>query len=89
MKTRSIATDREKVETGIIKSLILSYFNIVRKTIQDAVPKTIMCFLVNSTSNNLQSELVSALYKEGDYNLLLQESGEISHVYSFHLYIFI
>jgi len=36
--------------SGIVaESLILSYFNIVRKSILDMVPKTIMCFLVNCT----------------------------------------
>ncbi|TNY17892.1 Dynamin central region-domain-containing protein [Rhodotorula diobovata] len=35
-------TDREELETGLIRALIASYFNIVRLTIQDLVPKAIM-----------------------------------------------
>ena len=44
--------------------LIKSYFLIVRKNIQDSVPKAIMHFLVNYVQDNLQSELVSHLYKQ-------------------------
>ncbi len=35
-------TDREKVEINIIKTLIASYYGIVKKNIVDAVPKSIM-----------------------------------------------
>ena len=41
----------------IPERLIKSYFYIVRKSIQDSVPKAIMHFLVSYVKNNLQSEL--------------------------------
>ena len=31
----------------MVKNLIVSYFNIVKKNINDTVPKTIVSFLVN------------------------------------------
>eukprot|EP00455_Lapot_gusevi_P052001 TRINITY_DN7868_c0_g1_i3.p1 TRINITY_DN7868_c0_g1~~TRINITY_DN7868_c0_g1_i3.p1 ORF type:complete len:157 (-),score=46.24 TRINITY_DN7868_c0_g1_i3:24-446(-) len=73
-----VPSDRERIETAIIKSLISSYFDIVRKTIQDSVPKAIMYFLVNQTKNELQSELVSTLYKEDLFESLLKESDDIA-----------
>ena len=59
--------------------LIKSYFYIVRKSIQDAVPKAIMHFLVNYVKDNLQSELVSSLYKQEEIASLLSESEHIGH----------
>ena len=35
-------TEREEMETSLIRALISSYFSIVRQTIQDLVPKAIM-----------------------------------------------
>ena len=45
------SSPRSQLETRIIKSLIVSYFNTVRKSMNDMVPKTIMAFLVNKTKN--------------------------------------
>ena len=35
-------SEREEMETSLIRALISSYFSIVRQTIQDLVPKAIM-----------------------------------------------
>lgn len=58
--------------------LIKSYFYIVRKSIQDSVPKAVMHFLVNYVKDNLQSELVTHLYKSDHVDLLLNESEHIA-----------
>lgn len=42
---------RAQTETQMIKSLIVSYFDTVRKTMNDMVPKTVMAFLVNKSKN--------------------------------------
>lgn len=42
------------------------------------VPKSIMHFLVNSSKENIQNELVAALYKEELFDELLAESPAIA-----------
>ena len=63
MKCPSNPSDKEKIETEVIKSFIVSYFDIVKKNYVDMVPKTIMRFLVLAFKESLQNELVSNLYK--------------------------
>ena len=59
-------SEKERIEMEIIKSLVDSYFDIVRKNFTDMVPKTIMYFLVNHVRDSLQNELVSELYREAE-----------------------
>ena len=69
---------REMIETEIIKSLILSYFNIVKKNVCDLVPKFVMHFMVNSAKDILQRELVSQMYREDLFEYLLKEADDVS-----------
>ncbi|XP_025107859.1 dynamin-1-like protein [Pomacea canaliculata] len=69
---------REQRDCEVIERLIRSYFMIVRKNIQDSTPKAIMHFLVNYIKDNLQSELVSQLYKREEIETLLEESEHIA-----------
>ncbi|XP_073965702.1 dynamin related protein 1 isoform X3 [Choristoneura fumiferana] len=62
----------------LVERLIKSYFYIVRKSIQDSVPKAVMHFLVNYVKDNLQSELVTHLYKSDQADSLLNESEHIA-----------
>lgn len=50
----------------------------MRKSIQDTVPKAVMHFLVNFVKDNLQSELVTHLYKADNADKLLDESEHIA-----------
>jgi dynamin 1-like protein len=61
-----------------IGTLITSYFNIVRKNIQDLVPKSVMHLLVNYSRESIQNRLVAALYKEENFGELLQEDDAIA-----------
>ena len=72
-------TERERVEMEIIKSLVESYFTIVRKNFIDMVPKTIMYFLVNHVRDAMQNELVSELYRDAELGTLMQEAEDIAH----------
>ncbi|XP_045127883.1 dynamin-1-like protein isoform X4 [Portunus trituberculatus] len=71
-------TERETKDCEVIERLIKSYFYIVRKSIQDKVPKAVMHFLVNHVKDNLQSELVKHLYRTDEIDTFLSESPEIA-----------
>ncbi|XVF48247.1 hypothetical protein PTKIN_Ptkin03bG0174700 [Pterospermum kingtungense] len=68
--------ENEATEIIITKMLVQSYFDIVRKNIQDSVPKAIMHFLVNHTKRNLHNTLIQILYRENLFEELLQEPDE-------------
>jgi len=66
-------TMKEEMEISLIRSLIASYFSIVRESIQDLIPKAIMHLLVNHSSQQVQNRLVSALYTPTLFGELLNE----------------
>lgn len=66
------------MELNIIKSLLATYFGIIRKNISDTVPKAIMCFLVNKSKAEMQNELVRNLYKDELFSELLKENDDIA-----------
>ncbi|XP_029677941.1 dynamin-1-like protein isoform X2 [Formica exsecta] len=78
IQTSRKLSEREQRDCDIIERLIRSYFYIVRKSIQDSVPKAVMHFLVNYVKDNLQSELVTHLYKSDQVEALLIESEHIA-----------
>lgn len=70
-------TERENLETELIRRLISSYFNIVRESIADQVPKAVMHLLVNHSKDVVQNRLVSSLYKEHLFEELLYEDDGV------------
>ncbi|KAG8530837.1 uncharacterized protein KY384_004194 [Bacidia gigantensis] len=70
-------TEREALETDLIRTLICSYFNIVRETTADQVPKAVMHLLVNHSKDVVQNRLVSELYREEIFGDLLYEDDGI------------
>jgi hypothetical protein len=76
---RSLApSERDVIETEVIKILMDSYFRIVRKSIADLVPKAIMAFLVTRMKRELQAELVRELYQPHLLDELLREADDIA-----------
>ena len=71
-------TSKQSVDIDLIQKLISSYFMIVKKNIQDAVPKAVMHCMVNYIQETLQRELVQELYKTETFDDLLEESKEIA-----------
>ena len=58
-------SEQEEVQVQVTRLLVESYFDVVRKNLQDAVPKAVMHFLVNSVQRGLQQHLIRTLYRWG------------------------
>ena len=71
-------TENERLQTEVISRLLLSYFDIVRKKVQDSVPKAITFMLIDRVQQHMHSELVGTLYKAELFDALLEESPEIA-----------
>ncbi|KAK2393282.1 Dynamin-related protein 3A [Trifolium repens] len=66
------------VEITVTKLLLKSYYDIVRKNIEDIVPKTIMHFLVNDTKRGLHNNVIKKLYRDNLLEEMFQEPDEIA-----------
>ncbi|CAG7846064.1 Vacuolar protein sorting-associated protein 1 [Serendipita indica DSM 11827] len=77
IRPQAALNERETMETEVIKLLIHSYFNIVKREMIDMVPKAITLTLVNHSKENLQRELLQELYKPEVLDNLLQESEHV------------
>ncbi|QPG73883.1 vacuolar protein sorting-associated protein 1 [Brettanomyces nanus] len=67
-------TERETQETEVIKLLIQSYFNIVKKNVADIIPKAIMLKLIQQSKNEIQKVLLESLYNNKNLDSLVQEN---------------
>jgi dynamin 1-like protein len=74
IRPQAALSERETLETEVIKLLIHSYFNIVKREMIDMVPKAITLTLVNHSKESLQRELLQELYKPDVLEDLLKES---------------
>ncbi|KAI9763785.1 MAG: vacuolar protein sorting-associated protein 1 [Geoglossum simile] len=74
LKASGTLSEREGVEVEVIKLLINSYYNIVRRTMIDMVPKAIMLNLVQFTKDEMQRELLENMYRTNELDELLKES---------------
>ncbi|EME43183.1 hypothetical protein DOTSEDRAFT_72536 [Dothistroma septosporum NZE10] len=74
LKASGTLSEKETQEVEVIKLLITSYFNIVRRTVIDMVPKAIMLNLVEHTKDEMQRELLEQMYRTQELDDLLKES---------------
>ncbi|KAF9228742.1 hypothetical protein BS17DRAFT_690871 [Gyrodon lividus] len=74
IRPQSALSERETMETEVIKLLIHSYFNIVKREMIDIIPKAVVLTLVNHSKENLQRELLQELYKPDVLDDLMKES---------------
>ena len=64
LRVQSSASEQEEVQVEVTRLLVECYFDIVRKNLQDAVPKAIMHFLVLFVQRGLQQRLIRTLYRQ-------------------------
>ncbi|KAG5917591.1 vacuolar protein sorting-associated protein 1 [Claviceps capensis] len=74
LKASGNLSERENIEVEVIKLLIASYYNIVKRTMIDMVPKAIMLNLVQLTKDEMQRELLENMYRTDTLDDLLKES---------------
>jgi vacuolar protein sorting-associated protein 1 len=78
LKATGSLSEREHVEIEIMKLLLTSYYNIVKRTIADMVPKIIMLNLVNYSKEEMQHALLADLYKKDISEEVLKESEVVA-----------
>ncbi|KAL4579704.1 hypothetical protein LXL04_015863 [Taraxacum kok-saghyz] len=71
-------SDQEAIEINVTKLLLRSYYDIVRKNIEDYVPKAIMHFLVNHTKLELHNVFIKKLYRAAAGLLFLSMPRAVS-----------
>ncbi|KAL9321356.1 hypothetical protein ACSQ67_013195 [Phaseolus vulgaris] len=71
-------SETEVIEITVTKLLLRSYYDIVRKNVEDLIPKAIMHFLVNNTKRELHNVFIKKLYRDNLFEEMLQEPDEIA-----------
>ncbi|SCU97752.1 LAMI_0F11232g1_1 [Lachancea mirantina] len=74
LKATGQMTERETMETEVIKLLIESYYNIVKRTVADIIPKAVMLKLIVKSKNDIQKILLEKLYGNQDIAELTKEN---------------
>ncbi len=76
LRVPDAATDQEGVQVEVTRVLVDSYYGIVRRNLQDAVPKALMNFLVGASRRGLQAHLIRSLYREELFGALMEEAED-------------
>ncbi|ODV93896.1 hypothetical protein PACTADRAFT_51644 [Pachysolen tannophilus NRRL Y-2460] len=74
LRASGAMSERETMETEVIKLLIQSYFNIVKRTVSDIIPKSIMLKLIVRSKQDIQKVLLEKLYGNTDLDSLVKEN---------------
>lgn len=68
---------RERNEINLIKRMITSYFDVVKKNINDLVPKSIITFFIRKTIDMAEKEMVHNLYDEALIENIMREDQDV------------
>ncbi|KAD6454285.1 hypothetical protein R6Q59_016095 [Mikania micrantha] len=78
LRPSDASSDQAPIEIQVTKLMLKSYYDIVRKNIEDFVPKTIMHFMVNHAKRELHNVFIKKLYRDDLFEQMLQEPDDIS-----------
>lgn len=68
---------RERNEISLIKQMITSYFDVVKKNVNDLVPKTVITFFIKRTIDLAEKEMVHCLYDEKVIEAVMKEDQDV------------
>lgn len=74
LRATGTMSEKESMENEVIKMLISSYFNIVKRTVADIVPKSIMLKLIVRSKDEIQKDLLENLYNSPSLADLVKEN---------------
>ncbi|GAC71844.1 vacuolar sorting protein VPS1 [Moesziomyces antarcticus T-34] len=77
LKASGQFSQREQLETEVVKLLIQSYFNVVKVETISMVPKCIMLNLVTQSKEQMQKELLQEIYRPDVLDELMKESDHV------------
>ncbi|BGP13781.1 hypothetical protein JCM10213_006387 [Rhodosporidiobolus nylandii] len=77
LRATGTLSERETMETEVIKLLISSYYALSKRTLIDMVPKAIMLNLVFHAKEAMQRELLAELYRPDAISDMLKESDSV------------
>lgn len=77
LRIRDGLSEQEAMEMGMVKSMVESYFEIIKKIVVDQVPKAIMCELVRKAEGAMQEVLFMEIYNREDLDSIASESEEV------------
>lgn len=67
----------EEKSIRMLRNIIESYFSIVKKSVGDFVPKTIITYLIHQTLNTAETKLIQGIYKVESFDHLIEENSKI------------
>lgn len=80
LRIQNELSDNEQSEITLIKSLVISYFDITRKIILDQIPKAILTNLIQKSLNGMQEHLFLQIYEADDVDQLCEEGDDIKEL---------
>lgn len=80
LKLDKDVSETESAEIGMVRTLVISYFDVNRKILLDQVPKAIMCNLVHRSTEQMQEYLFREIYEMDGVERLCEEDSDVKEL---------